>query len=188
MHQLSFLIIALLIVVAWLVPVGFSNRRIEGTIIHIRTIPLLARIKRHATPHAIAMGVAAVLVVAGLVSAWWILVTLASFLAILAVPQRYVVTTRGIRTGRGNFRRWTEFAGVYRSRAGARLQTIGRGTDVPIWLSGEVGDDEFVHLLRTLVRDSYKGKLMAVPQPPFPERPQTTTPDLPGIAAFERQQ
>lgn len=187
MQDLSFLIIIVLLIVAWLIPVGFSNRRTEGTVIHVRTLPLLARIKRHATPQGVAMGVAALLVFAGLASAWWLLVTLTSFVAILSVPQRYVVTTQGIRTGRGNFHRWTEFAGVYRSRAGARLQTISRGPGVPIWLSGEVGDDEFVHLLRTLVRNSYKGKLTAVPQPTMAERPQATSPELTGVAAFERQ-
>lgn len=185
MQQLAVLLIPILLLWSWLLPIGLSNSRTEGTVLQVRTIPLLARLKRHTPTHALALGVTIALVLAGLASAWWLLVTVASFIAILAVPQKYVVTTRGIRTGRGNFRRWTEFAGVYRSRAGARLQTISRRPDVPIWLSGDIGDDEFVHLLRTLVRDSYKGKLTAVPQPQVSERAQIDTPDFNGVAAFK---
>lgn len=186
MQQLLFLFIPILLLWSWILPIGFSNSRTEGTVIQVRAIPLLARMKRHSPTHGLVLAVTTALVVTGLASAWWFVVIAASFVSILAMPQKYIVTTRGIRTGRGNFRRWTEFAGVYRSRAGARLQTISRGPDVPIWLSGDVGDDEFVHLLRTLVRDSYKGKLTTLPPQQAPERPHPEATGFNGVAAFKQ--
>ena len=184
MNQLTFLIIPIMLLCSWALSIGFTNRRIEGVLVCERTIPLLARIKRHGLPHAVVTATTVAFVIAGLASAWWLLVTLGSFLVILAMPQKYVVTTSGIRTGRGSFRRWTEFAGVYRSKAGARLQTLSRGPDVPIWLSGDLGDDEFVHLLRTLVRDSYKGKLTSPPLLQAAEPMNTGLSEINGVAAF----
>jgi hypothetical protein len=184
MNQLTVLIIPILLLWSWILPIGFANRRVEGDVIQVRVIPLLARIKRHGLPHSVVGAVTLALVLADLTSAWWFMAPLVSFIGILAMPQAYVVTTSGIRTGRGNFRRWTEFAGVYRSKAGARLQTISRGPDVPIWLSGDLGDDEFVHQLRTLVRDSYKGKLTSLPLPQATDRPHTDPPGMNGVAAF----
>lgn len=186
MHQLIFLIIPILLFWSWVLPIGFTNRQTEGTLIYVRPIPVLARLKRHALTHSVATAVAIALAILNLASAWWIVVAIASFVAIVSVPQKYIVTTSGIRTGHGNFRRWTEFAGVYRSKAGARLQTISRGPDVPIWLSGDLGDDEFVHLLRTLVRDSYKGKLTTIPLPPMAERPHVDPPEMSGVAAYKQ--
>lgn len=186
MNEIAFLLVPLLILWAWLLPIGLTNRRIEGSILQIRSIPALARVKRHTLPHALAAIAATTLAALDLASPWWIVVVLASFATIVAVPQRYVVTTRGIRTGRGSFRRWTEFAGVHRSKAGVTLQTIGRLPDVPIWLSRSRGDDEFVHLLRTLVRDSYKGKMTSFPVTQSPARPQLDPPEIPDVAAFKR--
>lgn len=188
MQTFIVLLIPALIAWAWIAPIGFANRQVEGSILQVRPLPLLARIKRHVVPHAIAMVIAAALAVSVTASAWWLVAVVASFAAILALPQSYVVTTRGIRTGRGNFRRWTEFAGVYRSPAGVTLQTIGRLPNVPIWLARTRGDDEFVHLLRTLVRDSYKGKLIDRPVPQGPERSTLETAGMETIAAFHRHQ
>lgn len=184
MNQFLFLIIPLLLAWSWILPIGYANTRVEGTVIQVRVIPILARIKRHGLPHGIVAATTLGLMITDLASAWWLLATAVSFVAIVAMPQAYVVTTSGIRTGRGNFRRWTEFAGVYRSKAGARLQTISRKPDVPIWLSGDLGDDEFVHLLRTCVRDSYKGKLSSMPLTQQTDRPHTDPPNLNGVAAF----
>lgn len=184
MNQFIVLIIPILLLWSWIMPIGFANRHVEGTVIQVRVIPLLARIKRHGLPHALVGAITLGLVVADVASPWWFLATVVSFIGILAMPQAYVVTTSGIRTGRGNFRRWTEFAGVYRSKAGARLQTISGRPDVPIWLSGDLGDDEFVHLLRTLVRDSYKGKLTSLPVPQAGERAPADPPGMNGVAAF----
>lgn len=187
MEQFLVLLIPFSILWSWLSRIGFTNRKIEGTIIQITPIPLLARIKRHAIPNGVTAIVTFSLVIADLASAWWLLATLASMLGLASVPQSYTVTTRGIRVGRGNFRRWTEFAGVYRSPAGATLQTYRRVPDLRIWLSGSRGDDEFVHLLRTLVRDSYKGKTTSLPGRSIHESTRNEGPDISGIAAFKRE-
>lgn len=186
MSDFLFLIVPLLILWSWLLPIGFSSRRIEGSIIRTMPIPALSRIKRHAIPNAVTLGAAVVLAVSDLASPWWMLPAVASAVGLVAMPQAYVLTTRGIKTGHGNFRRWTEFAGVHRSAAGATLQTIRRGPGVPIWLSGSREDDEFVYLLRTLVRDSYKGKL--APAPTEPTTPVTTgSPDLSAVVTYSRK-
>jgi hypothetical protein len=182
MTNLVFLLIPILVLWTWLLPIGFAAREVEGTVLRTMPISLLARMKRHALPNIVTMSVACILVLFGFVSPWWLALAGASALAILAVPQSYVVTTRGIRTGRGNFRRWTEFAGVHRSAAGATLKTIRRGPGMPIWLSGSRDDDEFVHLLRTMIRDSYKGKLAVAPM--TMDRTSTESPDLTGVAAY----
>jgi hypothetical protein len=186
MDQLLVLLIPACIVWSWLSPIGFVSRAIEGTVIRIVSIPLLARMKRHAVPTVITLLVATVLIVANVASPIWLLVWLVSAIGLLLVPQSYTVTTRGIRVGRGNFRRWTEFAGVHRSRAGATLQTIRRGPGMPIWLSGARGDDEFVHLLRSLIRDSYKGKATPWPTAPLGEHGHGDSSDISGIAAFKQ--
>lgn len=186
MIDFIFLTIPILIVWAWTITLGFSGRHCEGGIIVVRQIPVLARMKRHASTHALLATVTAALAVLGLASLWWLVVTAISFVTIVAIPQKYVVTTRGIRTGRGAFRRWTEFAGVHRSTAGVTLQTIGRHPNVPIWLARDRGDDEFVHLLRTLVRDSYKGKVTPLPVMQTGERASSDPPDLGAIAAFQQ--
>jgi hypothetical protein len=187
MQQVTYLLIPVLILWAWIVPIGIGSRRTEGTIIHVRSLSLLARMKRHAVPNTVIASVTIALGAMDLASPWWLLAALGSMLGLLAIPQSYIITTRGIRAGRGAFRRWTEFAGVYRSPAGATLQTIGRLPDLPIWLSGDLGDDEFVHLLRTLVRDSYKGKPMPLPVAPAQEQPAATSLELQGMAAFRNQ-
>lgn len=187
MEQFLVLLIPACILWSWLSPISFMNRTIEGTIIQITPIALLARIKRHAAPSSLTMVVTIALVATGNASPWWLLAALISAIGLISVPQTYTVTTRGIRVGRGRFRRWTEFAGVYRSTAGAKLQTIGRQPDAPIWLSGSLGDDEFVHLLRQLVRDSYKGKTEPVSVPVAHHSSRMDGPDIPDVAAFKRE-
>jgi uncharacterized protein (DUF58 family) len=184
MEQWLVLFIPACILWSWLNPIGFVNRKIEGTVIQILSIPLLARMKRHAVPAVITLIVTAALIATDIASPWWLIVWLVSSLGLLTVPQAYTVTTRGIRVGRGNFRRWTEFAGVHRSPAGAMLQTIKPGPGMPIWLAGARGDDEFVHLLRSLIRNSYKGKSTPFPPTAVNERVKADGPDVPNIAAF----
>jgi uncharacterized protein (DUF58 family) len=184
MEQLLVLLIPACIIWSWLNPIGFVSRKIEGTVIQVLSIPLLARMKRHAVPAVITLIVTIALTATNIASALWLAVWLASSLGLLAVPQAYTVTTRGIRVGRGNFRRWTEFAGVHRSPAGAMLQTIRPGPGMPIWLAGSRGDDEFVHLLRSLIRNSYKGKSTPFPATAVNERGSAESPDIPNIAAF----
>lgn len=188
MTDYIFLTIPLLLLWAWTITLGIPSSQAEGAIIVVRPIPVLARAKRHASTHALVAAVTTALIVGGLAGPWWLAAVVLSYLAIVAVPQKYVVTTRGIRTGRGSFRRWTEFAGVHRSTAGATLQTIGRHPNVPIWLAHDRDDDEFVHLLRTLVRDSYKGKVVTLPLVQSAERGTSDPSDSGVIAAFQQPQ
>jgi hypothetical protein len=90
----------------------------------------------------------------------WTLGVAAAFLAALvAVPVAYTLTDEAIALGRTAPRRWTEFGGVGRRPGGARLQGIAGARGMTIWLSDSRGDDEFVLLLRQLVRGSYKGEI-----------------------------
>lgn len=95
----------------------------------------------------------------GVVSGWAAVALVAGSLAFLALPVSYTLTPEGIRLGRLPLRRWTEFAGVSRRRWSVRLQGIGGGggRGMTVWLSGDREDDEFVLLLRQLVRGSYQG-------------------------------
>jgi hypothetical protein len=87
------------------------------------------------------------------------LVVLTLLALLLALPMRYTLTSRGIRAGWTPFRRWTEFGGVARRRGGVRLQGVAGARPLTVWLSGGRDDDDFVLLLRQLVRGSYKGHL-----------------------------
>jgi hypothetical protein len=173
MNDFLFLIIPILVLWSWLARIGFTNRRVEGAIIVTMPIPFLSRVKRHGIPIAVTAVATLALALPGMASPWWFVLVGASAIGLLRMPQAYTVTTRGIRAGHGNFHRWTEFAGVHRSPAGATLQTIRRGPGMPIWLSGSREDDEFVHLLRTLIRDSYQGKTTILP---------TDTAEVPGLS------
>jgi hypothetical protein len=186
MHDYIFLILPILILWSWLLPIGFSSRRVEGAVIQILPIPMLSRLKRHAISTVITTFTACSLAILDLASPWWIVVAVISAASLVSLPQSYVLTTRGIRTGLGNFHRWTEFAGVHRSAAGATLQTIRRGPGFPIWLSGSRDDDEFVHQLRSLIRDSYKGKL--APAPTELSSPvATVVAEVPAVSTYIRQ-
>lgn len=188
MEQLFFVLIPACILWTWLSLFGFPNRRTEGAVIQITPITLLARIKRHAVANILTLLVTLAVVVSGNASPWWLAVVAISAIALLCIPQSYTITTRGIRINPGSFRRWTEFAGVYRSAAGASLQVIGRGRDVRIWLAGSRGDDEFVHLLRRMIRDSYKGKATYQVTTPTTPEPSMEHPELLGIAAASPNQ
>jgi hypothetical protein len=80
--------------------------------------------------------------------------------ALLAIPVRYSLTTEGIAIGWMTFRRWTEFGGVVRRHGGVRLQGIAGRRAMTVWLSGRPDDDEFVLLLRRLIRASYTGQVI----------------------------
>lgn len=148
----------LLPLVAWLLTIGFSPASTEGDPLYSVPLPLLARLKMFALPFV--MGVIVFVLLALLADVGWIssLILLVAVTVVVAVPVSYQLTTRGIRTGRGPFRRWTEFAGVRRSRRGALLVGSQRSPNYPIYLSGSREDDEFVHTLKNLILESYKGK------------------------------
>lgn len=95
----------------------------------------------------------------GVVSGWAAIALVVGSVAFLALPVSYTLTPEGIRLGRLPLRRWTEFAGVARRRWSVRLQGIGGGGSrgMTVWLSGDRDDDEFVLILRQLVRGSYQG-------------------------------
>ncbi len=93
---------------------------------------------------------------------------LASVAAMIAYPFDYTLTTLGIQMGRTGFRRWTEFAGVSRAPAAPRLQGAAGARDRRIWLSGSRGDDEFLALLRRMIRSAYKGQNVLQEFPPRP--------------------
>ena len=92
---------------------------------------------------------------------------------LVATPVRYTLSPSGIQLGWTPARRWTEFAGVSRAPWGARLQGVPGAPDMRIWLSGTLGDDEFVLLLRRMITGAYKGKNVLIEYPPQPtgERP-----------------
>ncbi len=143
---------------AWLLTMGFSPATTEGEPLLSVPIPLLARMKAYALPFVIGLGIFVVLAVF-VEATWWSLAILViAYAAALCVPTSYKLTSAGIRTGRGPFRRWTEFAGVRRSRRGALLVGSQRAPNYPIYLSGSREDDEFVLTLKNLILESYKGK------------------------------
>jgi hypothetical protein len=140
---------------AW-VPWG---ERASGHLVRQEHLSILGRLRMHG-PWALVLLVATVVALA----AGWVnlltLVVVCGLLALLiALPMRYTVTSQGIRAGWTPFRRWTEFGGVARRRGGVLLQGVAGARPQTVWLSGDRDDDDFVLLLRQLVRGSYKGHL-----------------------------
>jgi hypothetical protein len=175
--MLSFLLLVVLIALPWLRIVRPGGARIEGRVIHKQRLPLLARLRMHAVPGGVVL-LGAVVMVAFWDLPWWgPAIALVSAAALVVCPIGYTLTTLGIRMGWTRFRRWTEFAGVSRAPGGARLQGAAGARDRRIWLSGSRGDDEFVALLRRLIRDAYKGRNV------LHEFPPRTTADTPGSTA-----
>lgn len=128
-----------------------------GVLVRRQPLPILARLRLHAVPAAAVVAVALVGWIAGPLPTWALLASLAVVLGVLLVPVRYTLTTDGIARGRTPARRWTEFAGVARRPAGARLQGIAGARGLGVWLAGSHDIDETVLLLRQLVRGSYQG-------------------------------
>lgn len=122
-------------------------------------LPLLGRLRMHG-PAATVLIVAALAAWGfGLVSSPTVVIVVALIGALIVTPMTYTLTSQGIRPGKTPFRRWTEFGGVARRRGGVRLQGVAGARSQTVWLSGGREDDEFVLLLRQLVRGSYKGHL-----------------------------
>lgn len=131
--------------------------RLYGTRVAVVPLPLLARLRMQAVPAALIALLAIVLTAWG-IAPWWATPAVIAAMAMLAaVPISYVLTTEGIRLGWADFRRWTEFAGVVRDKGGARLLGAAGTRAYRIWLSGSLGDDEFLHLLRRMIKAAYKG-------------------------------
>lgn len=133
--------------------------RERGPVIRREAVTLLGRMRMLWRPLLLLVLLATAGWWAGLVSGWAVVALVVGSLAFLAMPVSYTLTPEGIRLGRQPLRRWTEFAGVARRRWSVRLQGIGGGAGrgMTVWLSGDREDDEFVLLLRQLVRGSYQG-------------------------------
>ena len=148
-------------------------------------MPVLARVRMHLVPAGLAMVIAVAMAAESLLSWWLVAAPVLSAMLLIAIPIRYTLTSQGIRLGWTSFRRWTEFAGVQRTRGGARLVGGHKTRDMRIWLSRSRGDDEFLQYLRITVRDAYKGTATVVPYPA--ERRAAPEPDFmtgDGIAAY----
>lgn len=134
----------------------FANA-LEGTVFLVRPVPLIARLRMHVVPAVIGTTVAALLARAAAAPGWTVAIPPVAYLALVAMPIAYTLTSDGLRLGYGTFRRWTEFAGAIRYRGGAKLQGAGGRRGMRIWLGGGRGDDEFLLVLRRAIRDAYKG-------------------------------
>lgn len=160
------LLLPLTIAFSWIRLYGYGSHHFEGTPIGEMALPFLARLYMHALPIAISLIAAILLAAYDRISWIWLLAPIISGVALVMLPLRYTLSEKGIRRTFGAFRRWTEFAGVERAPGGARLKSLRKTRPARIWLSGSRGDDEFLQLLRTLIKNAYKGKTEI---PDFPE-------------------
>ena len=181
------LLLPLVIGLTWarLIRPGFN--KLQGTIILVSTLPLLARIRMHAIPGLAAIAIGLFLAIDDDMPWWAMVFPIVSNLLLLALPVKYRLTDVGIRLGRTSFRRWTEFAGVRRAPGGARLVGVHKSAGMHIWLSGSRGDDEFLHFLRQTVKNAYKGTPSVVPFPTKsggPGNGSATSEFHEGISAF----
>lgn len=133
--------------------------RASGNLVSRQTLALFGRLRMHGPVTLILWLVALVLLTLGMIDLLTWLVVSGLLVLLLAIPVRYTMTSHGIRVAWTPFRRWTEFGGVARRRGGVRLQGVAGARPLTIWLSGGRDDDDFVLLLRQLVRGSYKGQL-----------------------------
>ena len=188
MTTLLTLLLPLTIASSWIRLIGYGSHRFEGTPIGVMTLPLLARVYMHAVPTGISLVTAMILAVTGYISWLWVFAPIISAALLVSIPIRYTLSEKGIRRSFGAFRRWTEFAGVERSAGGARLKPLPQTRPGRVWLSGSRGDDEFLQLLRILIRNAYKGSSET---PAFPgslqnQQELSTPAHSSNIAAFER--
>lgn len=158
MATFAFTLLPFVPVIAWILMFAWSPVETEGDPLLTVPVPVLARVKMLAVPFVTGLVALIMGAVLGHTHWWLVFLLLGITLVLIAVPTNYRLTTIGIRTGKGPFRRWTEFATVRRSPIGATLVGSQRASSYPIYLSGNREDDEFVLILRNLVRDSYQGR------------------------------
>lgn len=133
------------------------GERASGNLVRVEALSLFGRLRMHG-PHVAALVIVAMLsALLGWVNPVVALLAMVIAVSVILMPVHYTVTSTGIRSGGTPFRRWTEFGGVARQAGGVRLQGVAGARPQTIWLSGGRDDDEFVLLLRQLVRGSYKG-------------------------------
>jgi hypothetical protein len=132
--------------------------RASGNLVRRESLSLYGRLRMHGPPALLRLVAALVLLVSGWIDLATLLVVAALLALLFLLPLRYTLTATGIRAGWTPFRRWTEFGGVARRPGGVRLQGVAGARPLTVWLSGGRDDDDFVLLLRQLVRGSYKGQ------------------------------
>lgn len=154
----------------------------SGNLVRLESLSLFGRLRMHG-PHVAALCLLAVLsAVLGWVNPIVAVLAMVIAVSVIFMPVHYTVTSTGIRSGGTPFRRWTEFGGVARRSGGVRLQGVAGARPQTIWLSGGRDDDEFVLLLRQLVRGSYKGFVGPDAAPAVDPIPSTQGPSPMGIA------
>jgi hypothetical protein len=154
--ELGFIIVTLALFTRIWTPWG---ERASGNLVRRETLSLLGRLRMHGPTAALIFLASVVALFLGWIGPLTALVVVALLALLLSLPVRYTLTSRGIRVGWRPFRRWTEFGGVARRPGGVCLQGVAGARSLRLWLSGGRDDDEFVLLLRQLVRGSYKGHL-----------------------------
>lgn len=158
MHPLS-LVLILILIGTWIRLFRPIHKAVEGNTIRVASLPLLAKIRMHLVPSLLALAIAIGLTATDNLPWWALIVPIVSTVLLLSIPINYTITDAGIRLGWSAFRRWTEFAGVRRTRFGARLLGVSGERGMNIWLSGSRGDDEFLHFLRQTQKNAYKGRI-----------------------------
>jgi len=154
----------------------------SGNLVRQEPLSVLGRLRMHG-PAAIATWVAAVFCLAlGWIGPYTVLSVTGLLALLFALPVNYTLTSQGIRAGWTPFRRWTEFGGVARGRGGVRLQGVAGASPLTVWLPGGREDDDFVLLLRQLVRGSYKGQLGPEAGTPAANTASGASPGTIGIA------
>jgi hypothetical protein len=153
----AILILAALVMISRVfVPWG---ERATGNIVQRRRLSLLGRLRMHGHAALVLFIGSVAALVLGWIHPLTLLAVITVLVVLLTLPITYLLTSRGIRAGWTPFRRWTEFGGVVRRPGGVRLQGVAGARPLDVWLSGDTDDDNFVLLLRQLVRGSYKGQL-----------------------------
>lgn len=142
-----------------------GSNRLQGSVILVERLTLLARLRMHALPVIITLSFGLLAVALGWAPSTMLLIAAVSSVLLVTVPVKYTLTEQGIRLGYSGFRRWTEFTGVRRAPGGARLLGLQRKSGMHIWLSGDRRDDEFLHFLRQTVKNAYKGSPSVIPFP-----------------------
>jgi hypothetical protein len=160
-----FVLLPIIIALTWLRLVRPGINRIEGTVLHVAPLPILARMRMHVMPSLLALIAGVALVAFDAMPAWLLAMPILSAVLLVTIPVNYTLTDQGIRLGWSVFRRWTEFGGVRRAAGGAHLQPVMSSRGMHIWLSRSRGDDEFLQVLRTLIRNAYKGQTTVVTFP-----------------------
>ena len=158
------------------------GERASGNLVGRETLSVLGRLRMHGPSVGLVFVASVVSLAVGKIGPLTLLLVTALLALLLALPVRYTMTSRGIRAAWTPFRRWTEFGGVARRRGGVRLQGVAGARPLTVWLSGGRDDDEFVLLLRQLVRGSYKGRLGPEAGVPVNEAAPSPGPGPIGIA------